>query len=78
MHRVGRTARQGKTGLAISLVEPEDLPYMVDLHLFLGLPLRDSFHRTPNSSTPSRNIATWGWSAKYFKAIHHAAPQVRG
>lgn len=29
---------------------------MVDLHLFLGLPLRDSFHRTPNSSTPSRNL----------------------
>ena len=44
VHRVGRTARQGRSGFALSLVEPEDLPYMVDLHLFLGLPLRDTHH----------------------------------
>ena len=29
VHRVGRTARQGKAGLAVSLVEPDELPFMV-------------------------------------------------
>ena len=43
VHRVGRTARQGKSGLAVSLVEPDELPYMVDLHLYLGHPLQDTY-----------------------------------
>ncbi|CAN0419003.1 unnamed protein product, partial [Discosporangium mesarthrocarpum] len=36
IHRVGRAARQGRTGAAFNLVEPEELPYMLDMHLFLG------------------------------------------
>uniref|UniRef100_A0A7S2B9U3 RNA helicase n=1 Tax=Octactis speculum TaxID=3111310 RepID=A0A7S2B9U3_9STRA len=36
VHRVGRTARQGRSGTAISLVDPEEMAYMTDLHLFLG------------------------------------------
>lgn len=36
VHRVGRAARQGRSGAAFSLVEPEEMAYMVDLHLFLG------------------------------------------
>jgi len=38
VHRVGRAARQGRVGAAFSLVDPEELAYMVDLHLFLGRP----------------------------------------
>jgi len=36
IHRSGRAARAGRIGWCWSLVEPEEMPYMVDLHLFLG------------------------------------------
>lgn len=36
VHRCGRAARQGRIGFAFSLVEPEELAYMADVHLFLG------------------------------------------
>lgn len=36
VHRAGRTARAGRSGLAISLVTLDDLPYTVELMLFLG------------------------------------------
>lgn len=40
VHRAGRAARAGRFGRAVSLVEPEELPYLVDLHLYLGRTLR--------------------------------------
>ncbi|KAG0224600.1 ATP-dependent RNA helicase dbp10 [Actinomortierella wolfii] len=36
IHRVGRTARAGKKGVAYSFVSPEELPYLIDLQLFLA------------------------------------------
>ncbi len=36
VHRSGRVARAGRIGFCFALVEPDELPYMVDLHLFLG------------------------------------------
>jgi len=36
VHRVGRTARQNRDGTAYSLVANDELPYMLDLFLFLG------------------------------------------
>ena len=40
VHRVGRVARAGNTGVAFSLVCPEEYPYLVELHQFLGRPLK--------------------------------------
>ncbi|XP_010537323.1 PREDICTED: putative DEAD-box ATP-dependent RNA helicase 29 [Tarenaya hassleriana] len=40
VHRVGRAARAGRTGSAYSFVTPEDIPYVLDLHLFLSKPIR--------------------------------------
>ncbi|CAN8234348.1 unnamed protein product [Cochlearia groenlandica] len=40
VHRVGRAARAGRTGSAFSFVTPEDIPYLLDLHLFLSKPIR--------------------------------------
>ncbi|WPH04438.1 atp-dependent rna helicase dbp10 [Acrodontium crateriforme] len=36
VHRVGRTARADKKGWAYSLVTGQDMPYLLDLQLFLG------------------------------------------
>ncbi|PYH49519.1 ATP-dependent RNA helicase DBP10 [Aspergillus saccharolyticus JOP 1030-1] len=36
VHRVGRTARAGRTGWSYSLVRDQDAPYLLDLQLFLG------------------------------------------
>ncbi|KAI8368300.1 P-loop containing nucleoside triphosphate hydrolase protein [Radiomyces spectabilis] len=39
VHRVGRAARAGRRGWAYSLMTAEELPYLVDLELFLTRPL---------------------------------------
>ncbi|KAF7133722.1 hypothetical protein CNMCM5793_005076 [Aspergillus hiratsukae] len=36
IHRVGRTARAGRKGWSYSLVRDQDVPYLLDLQLFLG------------------------------------------
>lgn len=36
VHRVGRTARAGREGWSYNLVTSQDLPYLLDLQLFLG------------------------------------------
>ena len=36
VHRVGRAARAGRSGTAYSLLLREELPYLLDLHLYLG------------------------------------------
>lgn len=36
VHRSGRAARAGRLGYCWGLVDTEELPYMVDLYLFLG------------------------------------------
>ncbi|KAF8630647.1 hypothetical protein AX15_002797 [Amanita polypyramis BW_CC] len=40
VHRVGRTARAGRQGWAWSFITSAELPYLLDLQLFLGRPLR--------------------------------------
>ncbi|GFR43623.1 hypothetical protein Agub_g4722, partial [Astrephomene gubernaculifera] len=40
VHRVGRAARAGRSGTAYSLLTREELPYLLDLHLYLGKPVK--------------------------------------
>ncbi|KAE9411456.1 P-loop containing nucleoside triphosphate hydrolase protein [Gymnopus androsaceus JB14] len=40
VHRVGRTARAGRQGWAWSFITHTELPYLLDLQLFLGRPLK--------------------------------------
>uniref|UniRef100_A0A672Z6N4 ATP-dependent RNA helicase DDX54 n=1 Tax=Sphaeramia orbicularis TaxID=375764 RepID=A0A672Z6N4_9TELE len=39
LHRVGRVGRAGRSGTAYSMVCPDEMPYVYDLHLFLGRPI---------------------------------------
>ncbi|KAI9503710.1 P-loop containing nucleoside triphosphate hydrolase protein [Coemansia spiralis] len=47
VHRVGRVARAGRRGWAYSLITSDELPYVLDLQLFLGRPLQlgSSFYK---------------------------------
>lgn len=40
LHRVGRVARAGRSGIAYSLVCSDEMPFVYDLHLFLGRPIQ--------------------------------------
>uniref|UniRef100_A0A158Q733 RNA helicase n=1 Tax=Elaeophora elaphi TaxID=1147741 RepID=A0A158Q733_9BILA len=40
VHRVGRVARAGRSGKAISLFGTDEVPYVIDLFLFLSRPLK--------------------------------------
>jgi ATP-dependent RNA helicase DDX54/DBP10 len=41
VHRVGRVARAGRSGKAISLLTPDEIPHMIDVHTFLGYKLQN-------------------------------------
>lgn len=43
VHRCGRAARQGRIGYSFSLVEPEEIAYMMDIHLFLNKPVKSGY-----------------------------------
>ncbi|KZO98912.1 ATP-dependent RNA helicase DBP10 [Calocera viscosa TUFC12733] len=53
VHRVGRTARAGRKGWAWSLITNTDLPYALDLQLFLGRPLKGT---APDESTYTTSL----------------------
>jgi ATP-dependent RNA helicase DDX54/DBP10 len=40
IHRAGRAARAGRIGTAYSLTTRDEMPYLIDLHLYLSRPLR--------------------------------------
>lgn len=44
VHRVGRVARAGRTGVAYSFIAPDEASYLMDLHLFLSKELRIAPH----------------------------------
>ena len=51
VHRSGRAARAGRIGYCWGIVDPEELPYMVDLHLFLGRKLSTGYERNEIKSS---------------------------
>ncbi|ELW63720.1 ATP-dependent RNA helicase DDX54 [Tupaia chinensis] len=65
LHRVGRVARAGRSGTAYSLVAPDELPYLLDLHLFLGRSL--SLAR-PHEE-PSGRVARAGRSGTAYSLV---------
>lgn len=47
VHRCGRAARQGRIGYAFSLVDTEELPYLMDVHRFLNNPVDTGYGDGP-------------------------------
>ena len=85
VHRVGRTARAGRSGWAWSFVSPTELPYLVELQLFLGRPLTRDARDGEASYTESLVIGAFPREAlddevAYVRALdaeHHALPTLR-
>ncbi|KAE9421833.1 hypothetical protein Angca_003063, partial [Angiostrongylus cantonensis] len=74
VHRVGRVARAGRSGTAISLIAPDELPYLTDLFLFLGKPMQfarddDKYDKeiTLIGKTPEGIV---GLESDFFNSIH--------
>lgn len=86
VHRVGRTARAGRPGWAWSFVGPTELPYLVELQLFLGRPLlRDVPSGDEGSYTESLVLGafprdTLDEEVAYIRTLdaeHHSLPTLR-
>ena len=86
VHRVGRTARAGRSGWAWSFVGPTELPYLVELQLFLGRPLlRDVPSGDEGPYTESLVLGAFPRETlddevayiRTLEAEHHALPTLR-
>lgn len=53
VHRVGRVARAGRAGCAISLISHDETPYLHALHIFFGLALKVAAELETNSGSLS-------------------------
>uniref|UniRef100_UPI00358E29C2 ATP-dependent RNA helicase DDX54 n=1 Tax=Myxine glutinosa TaxID=7769 RepID=UPI00358E29C2 len=77
VHRVGRVARAGRSGVAYSLVTNDELPYLLDLHLFLGRPLslagRKSFEESEDGLLGRIPQAVVDGEESFVRAYHEAA-----
>lgn len=50
VHRCGRAARQGRIGYAFSIVETEELAFMMDVHRFLSHELEDGYPKSTDGT----------------------------
>ena len=82
VHRCGRAARQGRPGVALSLVDPEELPYLVDLHTLMGRSPADAYgsqllgqqpEHSMNALVPPKLVSytrTQGWTPDH---VHYGS-----
>lgn len=86
VHRVGRTARAGRQGWAWSFITNPELPFLLDLQLFLGRPLvNDVTSDTDQVYTESIVLGNFqrekiDEDVEYIRALeaaHHSLPVLR-
>ena len=70
VHRCGRAARQGRVGFAFSLVEPDELPYMVDVHLLLGKDVDASYNAPGAAASSSQGQLSYTWETMTPDLVH--------
>ena len=86
VHRVGRTARAGRQGWAWSFITYSELPFLLDLQLFLGRPLlNDVTQQGDQAYTESLILGTFqrdtiDEDVEYIRSLdaaNHALPTLR-
>ncbi|KAM9793837.1 ATP-dependent RNA helicase DDX54 isoform 1-T1 [Syngnathus typhle] len=55
LHRVGRVGRAGRSGTTYSMVCPDEVPFVYDLHLFLGRPVQLATLEQPAGRNDNQN-----------------------
>ena len=60
IHRTGRVARAGRAGTAYSFITPDELPFVVDLSLFLGRPFALAPPAGSNQPPADANTVVYG------------------
>jgi superfamily II DNA/RNA helicase len=82
VHRIGRTARAGADGIAISLVAGEEIAYLRDIEKLIRMALPREDRRTPGhrDTAPAPSQHRGGRSAPRVHAArgHEAAPGSKG
>mmetsp|Transcript_20914 Transcript_20914/g.49461 ORF Transcript_20914/g.49461 Transcript_20914/m.49461 type:complete len:967 (-) Transcript_20914:97-2997(-) len=68
VHRSGRAARAGRIGYSWALVDPEEMPYMMDLHLFLG--------QKPQTSIESQSTSSSDEEGSRQKAVSYSLSEM--
>uniref|UniRef100_A0A7S3DMB8 RNA helicase n=1 Tax=Entomoneis paludosa TaxID=265537 RepID=A0A7S3DMB8_9STRA len=73
VHRSGRAARAGRIGYGWALVDPEEMPYMMDLHLFLGrkptTSIQNASEQDPKETTVSYSLNEMTPETVHFGSI---------
>ncbi|EGN99725.1 hypothetical protein SERLA73DRAFT_88322 [Serpula lacrymans var. lacrymans S7.3] len=87
VHRVGRTARAGRKGWAWSFVTSTELPYLLDLQLFLGRPLTNEVPKGAGEEAYTSSLVLGTFQrenidedVEYVRALdaaHHSLPTLR-
>ncbi|TFK44727.1 DEAD-domain-containing protein [Crucibulum laeve] len=86
VHRVGRTARAGRQGWAWSFITNPELPYLLDLQLFLGRPLLNDIQEDSDQAyTEALILGTFqreiiDEDVEYVRSldnVNHALPTLR-
>lgn len=86
VHRVGRTARAGRQGWAWSFITHSELPYLLDLQLFLGRPLKSQVTEQGDQVyTENLILGTFGREAldeeveytRTLEDVNHSLPSLR-
>ncbi|KAL8141379.1 hypothetical protein V2J09_007400 [Rumex salicifolius] len=75
VHRVGRAARAGRTGTAYSFVTSDDLPYVLDLHLFLSKPIRPAPTEEEVLQDPGKVLAKVDLAISKGETVYGRFPQ---
>jgi ATP-dependent RNA helicase DDX54/DBP10 len=75
IHRVGRVARAGQIGNSYSLISNDELPYMHDLHEFLGRQIKFATNEMRNESIDD-NDSVYGSVPQFIIDIEKDSLQV--
>ena len=79
VHRIGRTGRAGSTGDAISLVSPDEQPYLASIERLMKKRIvrreATGFVPTPASARPALVDEPREWNSRPFSRPQHARPQ---